>query len=790
MKNYYCRLLVLALISITFSLPTNLFSQETEILSPEKVASETSISKLVKINNDFLINEMYNKSIPTGKRLVELQPENANFNFRYGVALSNVASAIGEPLTYLKKAVGNMSPKIDMFNPKESKAPIDAQFYYALTLHRIGDIDLAIKNYQEFLAIAGEKHPLYKQVQLNIKQANNAKIAIQNIEVKSLDLLPTTINSTYPDYVPIVSFDGSVLFFTSGRAWEKDKKVNQIDPETGSYYEDIYSSFNDNGTWEEAKRLDFCLPTENEASVSINVDERRIYCFNSKSGNGDIYYTDFSNGKFNEMKLLENKNVNTPNWQPHYFVSLDGKSAFFSSENEPGGYGGLDLYMIKKNNDGTWSSPVNLGPEINTAYDEDAPFLTFDGKYLFFSSNSDKSIGGYDIFKSEYKNGKFTTAENLGLPINSTGDDLYYSVTTDGLTAFISSFRTNGIGDLDIYQINYSENKSVVSILKGRIYLTDGSGTIPENIEMKLRCLNCDDEFTNSLLPRIRDGRFLANLQKCKEYELTYINTTTNKEIATQKFNTNCEENYEEIEKELGIDVDKDGNITASRMYAFKGSVFDKEANKKLSGVKVEIQDQKGKVVATLETKEDGTFTSKDFGGLKLDNDYTYKIIVSKDEYITVAKDVTFKADYEHFILIDPIAMEKNKVGKDLGKVIVLNTIYYDLNSSYLRKDAKVELNKIVEAMNLNPNMVIELRSHTDCRESEEYNIWLSDRRAVRAADYIKARIKNGNARISGKGYGETELLNKCDCDVTDNSGCTEEQHQLNRRTEFIIVKE
>lgn len=789
MKNNYCKILV-AFFSILFLLPSKALAQETETLSPEKVATETSISKLVKVNNDFLINELYEKATPTGKRLVELQPDNANFNFRYGVSLLQSSSNLSEPLSYLKKASENTALKIDMFNAKESKAPIEAIYYYGLALHRVGDIENALVNYQNFINQAGEKHALYKQATLNIKQANNAKSLADNKDIKSVEMLSKNVNSIYADFAPIVSFDGSSLFFTSGRAWKKDKKENQIDPATGSYYEDIYSSFNDDNHWMEAKRLDFCLPTENEASVSISVDERRIYCYNSKSGNGDIYYADFSNGQFNEMKILENKAVNTNNWQPHYFVSLDGKTAFFSSENEPGGFGGLDIYMIKKNNDGTWGSPVNLGSEVNTPYDEDAPFLTFDGKYLYFSSNGDKSIGGFDIFRAEYKNGKFTNVENLGYPINSTYDDLYYSVTADGLTAFISSFRKDGIGDLDIYQLNYAENKSVISLLKDRIYLTDGSGTIPENIEMKLRCLNCDNEFTNALLPRIRDGRFLANLQKCKEYELTYINTTTNKEIAVQKFNTNCEENYEEIEKELGIDVDKDGNITASRLYAFKGSVFDKETNKKMGGVKIEIQDQKGKTIYTLETKEDGTFVSKDFSGLKLDNDYTYKVIVSKADYITISKDITFKADYEHFINIDPIGIEKNKVGKDLGKVIVLNTIYYDLNSSYLRKDAKVELNKVVEAMNLNPNMVIELRSHTDCRESETYNMWLSDRRAVRAADYIKARIKNGNARISGKGYGESELLNKCGCDVTDNSGCSEEQHQLNRRTEFIITKE
>lgn len=775
-------------IILCFLISSTTYSQEINHNTVNNIASETSIVKLLKINNDYLINEMYKKSLASGKRLVELDPENANFNFRYGLALNQTTSDLDESFIYLENASKNTAPKIDMFNSKEKRAPIDAIFYYAISLHRYGQIDDAINLYNDFILKAGEKHTYYQHAQLSLIQAKNAKKIGYNEEVKSLDPLGETINSKSAEFAPIISFDGSTLYFTSNRYWKEKNKENTIDKSTGDYYEDVYSSYYEDGQWKAPSRLDFCSPTENEASVSISIDERRVYLYSSSTGNGDIYYTDYKNGKFNDIILLENKEVNTNEWQPHYFVSADNKFAFFSTENGKDSYGGLDIYMMKKEKDGTWSSPVNLGPEINTRFDEDAPFLTFDGKYLYFSSNGERSIGGYDIFRAEWIDGKFVNVENLGLPINSTYDDLYYTVTTDGMNALISSFRKGGSGNMDIYQIIYNESNSIASVLKGRVYMTDGSALIPENVEIRLKCLNCEDAEITSLLPRIRDGRFLANLKKCKEYEIQYINSITKAEIAIQKLNTTCDEMYEEIEKELGIEVEGD-KIVANKTYAFRGTVFDKETNKGLGNVSIEIQDEKGKSVFTMTSQEDGNFTTDELKNVKFNTDYTYKIIVKKEDYITISKEFTFKTEYEHYIDIDPIGIEKSAIGKDLGNVIVLNTIYYDLNSSYLRKDAKVELNKIVESMNLNPNIVIELRSHTDCRESEEYNQWLSDRRAVRAADYIKRRIKNGGSRVSGKGYGESELLNNCGCDVVDTSGCSEDQHQLNRRTEFIIIK-
>lgn len=750
-----------------------------------------SIGSLIKENNGCLIASLYGKSLSSGKKLVELQPDNANFNYRYGIALSNTSNSLVEPLLYLRKAISKTATEIDISNPNEKKAPNDAIFYYALALHRVLELDSAIHFYQLYLTKINEKSNFFNSANLFLQQANNAKNGKQNTELKSITLLSDSINSEFSDFAPVISFDGGNMFFSSGRNWGADESPNMKDADMGMFYEDIYSSqYSPTTQWNKPHRLAFCLPTENESSVSANIDERRIYTYDSKTGNGDIYYSDYFGGDFNKTNRLPNDDVNNANWQPHFFMGASGNVAFFSSENEPNGFGGLDIYMITRNKFGGWSAPINLGSEINSKYDEDAPFLTFDGRYLYFSSNGDKSYGGYDIFRAEYKDGKFIHVENLGFPINSTHDDLYFTITMDNKNALISSFRKDGHGSLDIYQLRFKDIKQDISVLKGRIYTIGNETKIPENIEIELACDNCENDIPVNLLPRIHDGRFVVHLKKCKKYTLKYINSNDKSIIKTQTFSTNCEAIYEEIIKELGVREFEDGKIIESYLYALTGAVYDKEINEMLTDVSVEMQTSSGVKVHLLTTDKNGYFITPDTASFMRDSSYQCKLILKKDGYITVSENVSFTAGAERQINIGKFGLEKTQKGKDLAKVIQIHPIYYDLDKSNIRKDAAVELDKIVTIMNLNPKMVIELGSHTDCRANNEYNLALSNRRAISAANYIKKRITNGQSRISGKGYGETMLLNNCACEGAETIDCTEEQHQLNRRTEFIIIKE
>src|SRR5690606_26222092 len=153
-----------------------------------------------------------------------------------------------------------------------------------------------------------------------------------------------------------------------------------------------------------------------EATISVSSDERRIYIYQDAAGGGDIYYSDFTNNSFSQIEELPFKGINSNDWETHCTVTPDGQNMYFVS-NRPGGYGGRDIYRIVKLPNGNWSEPQNLGPEINTPYDEDSPFIAVDNKTLYFSSNGSKSMGGFDVFVSfrdELNN--WSTPVNMGYP--------------------------------------------------------------------------------------------------------------------------------------------------------------------------------------------------------------------------------------------------------------------------------------------------------------------------------------------------------------------------------------
>jgi len=376
---------------------------------------------------------------------------------------------------------------------------------------------------------------------------------------------------------------------------------------------------------------------------------------------------------------------------------------------------------------------------------------------------------------------------NLGYPINSTGDDIYYTTTADGHYGYLSSFRKNGFGEKDIYQI---ENDFLlvnnVAVLKGMILTSDGS-PLPESVYATIKCINCDDTRENKLTPRLRDGSFVYPLTPCRSYEIAFKYDSLSKTTYKETFETACSKGYEEVYKEVILDVEK-RRIVPIKTYTLDGTVADKKSGNKITDAKVEFLNptSQEKYESTV-TTGGGQFTSTILKNKRFGDSIYNHVRVSKDGYMTQTFDFVTTLGADTAIHLSYL-LEKPEIGIDLAKTLDLKPIYFDLDKSEIRADAKIELDKIVKIMNDNPTLVIELGSHTDCRASMKYNLALSDRRAKASAAYIKARITNPT-RIYGKGYGESKLVNNCGCEGETKSSCSEEEHQANRRTEFRIVK-
>jgi hypothetical protein len=266
--------------------------------------------------------------------------------------------------------------------------------------------------------------------------------------------LGSTINTIYSEYAPLISEEENFLLFTSRRA----SKVHPRKDPFGEYFEDIYISKKIDDTWQTPTMLDTSINTFlHDACTGLSADGKKLLIYRTSPDlkSGDIYESNFDSTKFSTPFIITS-NVNSKKYtETSACFSPDNNTIFFSSD-RPGGYGGKDLYYMKKLDNGKWGTPFNLGPSINTEYNEDAPFIHPLNNTLFFSSEGHQNMGGYDIFKSNFdETGTFTEPENLGCPVNTSDDDLFFVLNATGTTGYFSSGREGGFGSQDIYKATF-----------------------------------------------------------------------------------------------------------------------------------------------------------------------------------------------------------------------------------------------------------------------------------------------------------------------------------------------
>lgn len=450
-------------------------------------------------------------------------------------------------------------------------------------------------------------------------------------------------------------------------------------------------------------------------------------------------------------------------------LSKDGKTMYFASDIS-GGFGGYDIYVVNKNDNGVWGKPVNLGNKINTEGDEIFPFIHESGM-LFFASDGLLGLGGLDVFYTKKINGNYLKPKNLGVPVNSSFDDYSFIIDKNMKKGFFSSNRDGGKGYDDLYSFKLLKELSFDTELKGQILDVNNNPIANVNISLFdkegniIETVNSDTNGNYNFKVNYKD------IKKIKASKPKYI--TNVKDI-------NIEEFKERINADFTLEKLSDFSLLCN--------VFDEKENKEISNVKFSVENNKTGEKQIYKRIGNGTYLIQLYN-FKLKDSLDFTFLVEKEGYASKKIDYTnvlnWIGEYKF-----SIKMKKIEIGKDLGEILQINPIYFDFDKSTIRKDAAIELDKIVEIMNKYPNMIIELSSHTDCRGSSIYNLKLSDRRAKVSANYIKTRISNPT-RISGEGFGEKKLIVKCQACGGGrlSKKCTEEDHQKNRRTEFKIIR-
>ncbi len=351
---------------------------------------------------------------------------------------------------------------------------------------------------------------------------NGNKLILTPIEV-TIKNIGDKINTEASEYVPVISSNESVLIFTY-RGKQSTGGLENVDnhpDSSGTYCEDVFISHKDTtNSFEVPKSIGPTINSiSNDAAVALSPDGQSLYIYKDDVGSGDLYLSSLKGKEWSIPERLDG-DVNSPSWEGSCSISADGKKLYFSSERS-GGSGGKDIYYSILQADGTWGIAVNMGPKINSSYDEDAPFIHPDGRTLLFSSRGTKSMGGYDIFKAVYNpaDSSWTDPVNIGYPVNTPDDELYYVLTTDGKTGYYSSGKAGGQGLQDIYQVSPGiiGLAPAVALVSGKITLNG----IPAEAHIKIESEKTKQHYSE-IVSNSNDGKYLVNVIGGEIYNITY----------------------------------------------------------------------------------------------------------------------------------------------------------------------------------------------------------------------------------------------------------------------------
>lgn len=526
----------------------------------------------------------------------DFNPNNALLNYKIGKCFLFSIDKI-KSIKYFENAV-KLNDKIspDLHYLLAQAYHLNVQFAEAITEY---------KNFKESL-LPKDLFKYTKEIEKKIEEATTGEELIKTPVRVFIDNLGSTVNSIYPDYSAIINADESMMIFTSRRNNTTGGEKDQLD---FKYFEDIYISYNIGGTWNTPINPGKPMNTDtHDASVGLSPDGQTLLIYKGENG-GDIYQCDQDGGSWSKPDRLP-KVVNSDLHESSASYAPDGRTLYFVSNRE-GGFGGSDIYMTKKNAKDKWAAPINLGNVINSAYDEEGVFMHPDGKTLYFSSKGHKTMGGFDIFKSVLENGKWSEPENVGYPINTPDDDVFFTISANGLHGYYSSAMTGGYGSQDIYMItilgpekplinNNEDNllasltapvsetviESVVEIktnqltlLKGVIVDDKTSNPLKATIELTD---NATGEIIASFESNSASGKYLVSLPSGKNYGIAV--KAENYLFHSENFDIPASTGFQEVVKEIRMKKIEVGNkiVLNNIFFDFNKSTLRAESKSEL----------------------------------------------------------------------------------------------------------------------------------------------------------------------------------------------------------------
>lgn len=467
----------------------------------------------IKAKEEFHNNNFY-KALQSYLILDRASPHNENYVYPIGVCYVNLFK-YSKALPYLEEA-----------KQYEEKLGNSLNYYLAKCYQLNYKFDESIECYFKYLDGITDKSKnkfIVTEIEHEIETCKNAKISVKSPVSNDVENLSPDINSIYPEYGALLSGDEKTIIFTSDRPNTTGGHIYELD---GTFYEDIYiSHLTDTGWTVPASISDKINTWHHEASIALSHDGHKLLIYRHATDHllhksGDLYMSEYVNGDWTKPEHLPAA-INSPGWEPSACFSLDDREIYFTSDRK-GGFGGTDIYSIRKNKKGAWGKPVNLGSKINTPFNEDSPFLHPDGKTFYFSSQGHKSIGGYDVFVSKIDSiGNWQEPVNVGYPINTPDDDVDFSISADGKRIYFSTDRPGGYGDKDIYftELNVDQ-KNLISVFGN---IKDSLTNEPLDAKILISSIGLKDNLTRISSSNFNlNGKYIILLNEGFKYEIVY----------------------------------------------------------------------------------------------------------------------------------------------------------------------------------------------------------------------------------------------------------------------------
>ncbi len=620
--------------------------------------SKRKIKKFVKKGRKAYRKEEYWKAKSYYDKVTDANTDKAQYWFEAGLAYYDSQVKREDASVFFEKAlelsVEDTIPEI---------------FYYAAkTYHFKGEFEKAIEYYNMFLGSTVENkkgQETRSDVIREIEICNNG-IDLRGVhlyEVQEIVKLDENVNSEYMDYSPVISIEEELLLFCSRRPPGQKKHVD------GLYFEDIFYATSQVGEnqWSEAKIIDkssgYVAKEINggkahEAPVSISPDGNTLYIYKENSIWKSVKDRD---GKW-AIPIRMNQNVNIGDANPSIFITPDETEMFIVSTGVKDGFGERDLYYSERDENGNWKKPVNMGPKINTPYKEDAPYLSKDGKSLYFASQGHNSMGGFDIFRvTRDESGEWGEPRNIGTPVNSAGDDIYYVENEEGTLAYYSSMRPGSYGYLDIYTAKYDCKNIPTTEVKG--YAIYSENHRPVNGVIKVINVTTGEAMgTFNIDPQT--GKYQMVLPPDNTYQLELVTLTpgyTQERPHLEEFYIPRQCEAFNLFQQINITVQKDEKgIPVTQEASFKNALFDmsdlikeefdldftyqEDTSANIGGISGNVAHSStwdGKNIEMLLLNESDqivrvTRTDRmgDFVFEKLDTSIAYKIMINEDDAI------------------------------------------------------------------------------------------------------------------------------------------------------------